>query len=509
VLGADIRNAADLDIVLADVILEAAPVSLDGATLAAATMLEAKLRGVAAAGTAFNLDPIGALMRTGAFSQSDLTDASGFAARVHGVLPAATSLRVDARAVHEAGGTEAQEIGAALATGILYLRRLTEDDGLAIDDAAATLSFAVSIGPDVLIETAKLRALRLCWARVLEASGASPDARAAHIHAFTSRRMMTRYDAWTNILRVTTACFGAAIGGADAITTYPFTDALGLPTAFARRVARNTQNVLLEECRLGQVADPAGGSWFVEQLSRDLATSAWDVMQLIEARGGIVAALQTGLLQDLVGGARVARQRAIATRRETITGVTDYPLLDAKLPDVAKSDQRLPAGNRGGRQDAGGPDEPLPAIRWAEPFEALRDQAEAEALRPSVFFANLGALAQFGPRALFARNLFAAGGIGALCEETEFKSRDDMVHALRKSGARVAVICGTDTAYTEEAENAAQRLKAGGARWVVLAGKPGESEAKLRAAGVDQFVFAGQDALEALGAVHRALGIGA
>ncbi|MFZ2030015.1 MAG: methylmalonyl-CoA mutase family protein [Vitreimonas sp.] len=498
--GIGIRGAGDLDVALADVILEAAPVSLDRADLASATMLEAKLKGVAAKGTAFNLDPIGALMRTGAFSESDLIDAAGFAARVHGALPTATSLRVDARPVHEAGGAEAQEIGAALAVGIAYLRALTEDDGLSAEDAAATLSFALSVGPDVLIETAKLRALRLCWARVLEASGAAPEARPAHIHAFTSRRMMTRYDAWTNILRVTTAAFAAGIGGADAVTIYPFTDALGLPTAFARRVARNTQNVLLEECRLGHVADPAGGAWFVEQMTRDLAAAAWEVMQLIEGRGGIVAALRAGLLQDLVGGGRAVRQRAIATRRETITGVTDYPLLYAKLPDVAA--KRSPFETKHG--DC----EPLPTIRWAAPFETLRSRAEDYGA-PGVFFANLGSLPQFGPRAQFARNLFATGGIGALCDETEFKSRDDMVHALRKSGARAAVICGTDAAYAEEAENAAQRLKASGADWVVLAGRPGESEAKLRAAGVDQFVFAGQDALETLTALHRALGIDA
>lgn len=498
--GVGIRSAGDLDVALADVILEAAPVSLDRADLAAATMLEAKLKGVAAKGTAFNLDPIGALMRTGAFSGSDLIDAAGFAARVHGALPTATSLRVDARPVHEAGGTEAQEIGAALAVGIAYLRALTEDDGLSAGDAAATLSFALSVGPDVLIETAKLRALRLCWARVLEASGAAPEGRAAHIHAFTSRRIMARYDAWTNILRVTAAAFAAGIGGADAVTTYPFTDALGLPTAFARRVARNTQNVLLEECRLGHVADPAGGAWFVEKMTRDLAAAAWDVMQLIEARGGIVAALRAGLLQDLVGGARTVRRRAIATRREAITGVTDYPLLDAKLPDVAAKRSAFEAKH--------GDCEPLATIRWAEPFETLRSRAE-DYDAPGVFFANLGSLPQFGPRAQFARNLFAVGGIGALCEETEFKSRDDMVHALRKSGARAAVICGTDAAYAEEAENAAQRLKASGAGWVVLAGRPGESEAKLRAAGVDQFVFAGQDALEALTVLHGALGIDA
>ncbi len=482
-------------------ILEAATISLDSAALAAATMLEAKLKGVAARGTAFNLDPIGALMRTGAFSASDLTDATGFAARMRGVLPAATSLRVDARPVHEAGATEAQEVGAALAAGIFYLRGLTHDDGLAIDEAAATLSFAVSVGPDVLIETAKLRALRLCWARVLAASGAAPAARAAHIHAFTSRRMMTRYDAWTNILRVTTAAFAAAVGGADAITTYPLTDALGLPTAFGRRVARNTQNVLMEECRLGHVADPAGGSWFVEKMTRDLAAAAWDVMQLIEARGGIVAALQAGLLQDLVGGARASQHRAIATRRQTITGVTDYPLLDAKTPEFVA--RRAPADRRG--KEA----EPLLAIRWAEPFEALRARAQAHDPAPVVFFANMASLAEFGPRAQFARNLFAAGGVASIGAEDAHETMDALIEAFRASDARAAVITGTDARYAEQAENAAQRLKAGGALWVVLAGKPGESEAKLRAAGVDQFVFAGQDALEALSTLNRALGIGA
>lgn len=492
--GIALRTAGDLDLALADVILEAAPVSLDASGLTIAELLEAKLKGVAAAGTAFNVDPIGERMRTAAMAMDAVDNAAAFAARIQKTLPSATALRIDARPVHEAGGTEAQEIGAALATGIAYLRAL-EAAGLGIDDAARAMSFAVAIGPDVLIETAKLRALRLCWARVLEASGAAPEARAAHIHAFTSARMMTRYDAWTNILRVTTAAFAAAIGGADAITTRPFTDALGLPTPFARRVARNTQQVLLEECRLGQVADPAGGAWFVEHMTRDLAAAAWDIMQLIEPRGGIVAALEAGLLQDLVAGACSARQRNVATRRETITGVTDYPLLSAAAPDVAGSRAPVPS-----KADA------LTPIRWAAPFEALRDRAEAKSPRP-VFFANLGALAQFGPRAQFARNLLAAGGVASHGEETPYKSRDEMVEALRDSKARVAVICGADAAYAEQGENAAQRLKAGGAEWVIVAGKPGDLEASLRAAGVDQFIFTGQDALKELETLHAALGI--
>jgi methylmalonyl-CoA mutase len=494
--GVTIQSANDLDLALADVILEAAPISLSGANVAIATLLEAKLKGVAAPGTAFNLDPIGAAMRTGAFSDSDMKDATAFAARVRGVLPTATTLRVDARPVHEAGGSEAQEIAVAIASGIAYLRALTGDDGVNIAGAGATLSFAMSVGADVLIETAKLRALRLCWARVMEASGADEATRAARIHAFTSRRMMTVYDAHTNILRVTTAALAGVIGGADAITTYSFTDAVGLPTAFARRVARNTQNVLLEECRLGHVADPAGGAWFVEELTQQLAEKAWALMQEIEAMGGAIAALSDGRIARLVAEARDSRERAIATRRETITGVTDFPLLDTPLPEVTL--RRPPRA-----QSAG-----LASIRWAAPFETLRAQAEA-AGTPRVFFANMATLAEFGPRAQWTRNLFASGGVGGIGPEDAYPTMEALIDAFRASHARVTVIASTDACYAEHAENAAQRLKAAGASWVVIAGKPGEREAAFRAAGVDQFVFAGDDALAALAILHRALGIGA
>lgn len=484
--GVAIKGGADLDVALADVILEAAPASLDAEGMEAALWLEAKLKGVAAPGTAFNLDPI--------WRKADWAEAVRFAARVRADLPNATALRADARAVHEAGGTEAQEIAAALSGGIAYLRALTEA-GVSAEEAGATIAFAVSVGPDTLIESAKLRALRLCWARVMEASGAGPEAREARIHAFTSQRMLTRYDAYTNILRITTAAFGAAIGGAHAITTGAFTDALGLPTPFARRVARNTQNVLLEECRLGHVADPAGGAWFVEKLTRDLAAKAWEIMQLIEGKGGIVATLQSGLLADLVAGARTAREKLIATRRETITGVTDFPLLDAAAPDFLPAQRTAGAGA-------------FAPIRWAAPFEALRDRAEAANPRPAVFFANMDTLAAFGPRATWTRNLFAAGGVAAIGAEDTHATMETLIDAFRASKSRVAVIASTDACYAEHAENCAQRLKAAGAHWVLLAGKPGDSEAKFRAAGVDQFVFAGVDALKELETLHAALGLG-
>lgn len=212
-------------------------------------------------------------------------------------------------------------------------------------------------------------------------------------------------------------------------------------------------------------------------------------MQQMEAH-----AAPLDLLKAQVAEARDRRRAAIATRRETITGVTDFPLLDAKPPEFEpRKDPRLPAGN-------------FQPIRWAEPFETLRAKAEA-AGTPRVFFANLAALAEFGQRAQFARNLFAAGGVGAVGPEEAHATMETLIEAFRQTRARVAVITGADARYAEHAENAAQRLKAAGADWVILAGKPGEREAALRKAGVDQFVFAGQDALRELETLHIALGI--
>ncbi|HVY85043.1 MAG TPA: methylmalonyl-CoA mutase family protein, partial [Caulobacterales bacterium] len=362
--------------------------------------------------------------------------------------------------------------------------------GLNADQAAGALRFAVSVGPDVLVEAAKLRALRLCWARVMEASGAAPENRGAHIHAFTSRRMLTRYDSWTNILRITSAAFAAGVGGADDITTLPFTDALGVATPFARRIARNTQHVLLEESHLGHVIDPAGGAWFVEELTHQLAQTGWAKMQAIEAQGGIEAALNSGAIQKDIAETRAARAKAFATRKETITGVTDFPLLGAKQPEIA-APRAAPLPPLSG----------LTPIRWAEPFEALRDKAEAIDPRPAIFFANLGALTEFSPRSNFARNLFGVGGVGAIEPETEYVSANALIAAYKQSGAKVAILCGTDARYGEDMATVAEALRDAGCRHIILAGEPRGTDL------IQQFVWNGCDALEALRALHTALGI--
>ncbi len=508
VIGADgvaIADADDLRTALDGVLVDLAPIALDAEdTVAAATLLAGYLGDVGAAALApgFDMNPIGALMRTGV--AGDMAAATALAARHRDTFPGATWLRADARPVHEAGGSEAQEIAAALSCGIAYLRALRAA-GFALDDAARAIAFTMAAGPDVLLEAAKLRALRLTWARVLEASGVPPEARAAHIHAVTSRRMMARHDAWTNMLRTTAAGFAAAVGGADAITVLPFTDALGRPTPFARRIARNAQIILMEESHLGRVADPAGGAWFVEKLTRDLAEAAWTEMQGLEAQGGIVAALENGALQHEVALMRQKRAKAFATRRETITGVTDFPLLGAAAPATsgAWTTPSTPSASHAG-EVARAP--VLAPIRWAAPFETLRDAGEAA--KAKAFFATLGPLAEFSPRANFARNLFAAGGVDAIGPEAVHADIAALAAAFAATGATVAVLCGADARYATDASPAAAALKAAGAVWIVYAGKPAD-EAALRAAGVDQFIFAGQDALEALTTLHAALGIAA
>jgi methylmalonyl-CoA mutase len=540
VRGVAIRKAGDLTDALAGVLLDLAPVALaaDDDGIAAAALLSAHLTlaGVGAqAPASFNVDPLGALLRTGALAPDALSEALAFAAFAAEAHPAALALRADARAVHEAGGGEAQELGVLIAAGVALLKE-GERQGLAATDVSRLTLFTLSVGPDTMAEIAKLRAARLLWARVMEACGAPCAARSMRLQAVTSGRMMTRRDPWTNMLRTTAAAFAAGAGGADVVSVRAFTDALGLPTPFARRIARNTHIVLQEEAHIGKVADPAGGAWYVETMTRDLAEAAWAVMQTIERRGGLVQAFADGSLAGDIARVRDARARAVATRREPVTGVSDFPDLGEAIAETAAADpaavlaRRAPAAldqrpasrafadlagaaamgvgiarlaTPGARVAPG-----LAAIRLAAPFEDLRDRADAAGAPPEVFCVTLGALAEFNARAGFARNLLAAGGVRALSPESEYATLAAMTEAFSASRARVAILCGSDARYGAQAGEAAAALKQAGAAWVILAGKPGALEATLREAGVDQFVFAGDDAPRALATIHAALGLG-
>jgi methylmalonyl-CoA mutase len=405
----------------------------------------------------------------------------------------------DGRVIHNAGGSESQELAFALASAVTYLRAL-EASGIALDAARRMIYFRLATDADQFLSIAKFRAIRKLWARVEQACGLTPAP--ATVAAETAWRMMTRRDPYVNILRSTVAVVAAGLGGADAITVLPFTAAIGLPDAFARRIARNTQLVLLEESNLAKVSDPAAGSGGIEDLTAQLCAAAWALFQEIEQAGGTDMALAQGLIQDKVAVTRAERERNVARRRDALTGTSEFPDLHEAAVHVLDVTPRALSRERSPLA--------LPCIRPAEPFETLRDASDrmlaATGARPKVFLANLGKLSDFTARTLFARNFFEAGGIEAVSNDG-FASRDAMIAAFKASGAKLACLCSSDKIYGQEAVDAAMGLSEAGASHIYLAGRPGELETALKAAGLQDFIHVGCDVVTTLREAQHRLGI--
>lgn len=429
----------------------------------------------------FGLNP---LIRADASGTADLAQSVRNLAQYNLKGPFAVA---DGRIVHDAGGSEAQELAFVLASALASLRTL-EASGMALSEARALLSFRMSADADQFVSLAKFRALRRLWAHVERSCGLMPEP--IRIHATSAWRMMTRRDPWVNVLRAGTAAFAAGLGGADCISLLPFTQALGLPDPFARRLTRNIQLILLEESNLDKVADPAAGAGGIEALTEALCEKAWTLFQSIETQGGLAAALDAGTVQADIAKVRAARDKNIARRKEPLTGLSEFPNIhEADVAVLAPMPANAPHG-------AGA----LAPHRLSEAFEALRDAAEAAPLRPKVFLANLGTVADFNARSMFAKNLYEAGGIEALGNDG-FATLDEMVAAYRNSGATLACLCSSDAVYAQQAESAAQALHLAGAQ-LAFAGRPGTLEDSLRAAGVVQFIFAGCDLIETLRAAQ-------
>ena len=445
----------------------------------------------------FGLDPIGACAAWGSspYSWPEIVPAVTSAIKGLSAMgfkgPFAAA---DGRVIHDAGGSEVQELAFVLANGVAYLRAL-EQAGMALEDAQGKVYARLSADADQFLTLAKFRALRLLWARIEVACGLTP--KPLFIAAETAWRMLTQRDPYVNMLRATIATFSAGLGGANAVTVLPHTLALGLPDPFARRVARNTQLVLLEESNLAKVSDPAAGSGGIEALTQSLCEAAWALFQEIEKAGGVFAALEQNLVQRKVAATRTMREQDIAKRKEVLTGATEFPnlheahvaVLDAKPVELA------PYGEAKFKFDA------LLPMRLAAPFEALRDRSDqilkARGARPKIFLANLGTPAEFTARATLAKSFFETGGIEAV-DSPGFADPAALSAAFKTSGARLACLCSSDKVYAGQAVAAAKALQSAGAKHIYLAGRAGEQEAALRAAGVSEFVFAGGDALATL-----------
>jgi methylmalonyl-CoA mutase len=493
----------------------------------------------------FGINPIGA----GAVWGSSPYDWPVIVAAVTGAIRGLSAMgfkgpfaAADGRVIHDAGGSEVQELAFVLASGVAYLRAL-EGEGMALEDARGKVYARLSADADQFLTLAKFRALRLLWARIEVACGLTP--KPLFIAAETAWRMLTRRDPYVNMLRATIATFSAGLGGANAITVLPHTLALGLPDPFARRVARNTQLVLLEESNLAKVSDPAAGSGGIEALTTQLCEAAWSLFQEIEKAGGIFASLKQNLIQRKVAATRAMREQNIAKRKEVLTGATEFPNLHEAHVAVLEA-KPVELGSYG---EAKFKFDALAPMRLAAPFEALRDQSDqilkARGARPKIFLANLGTPADFTARATFAKSFFETGGIeaveflpasplpsgerstpqasgeGALAlnrnpspapapsaperplPSGEVKDFAQLAAAFKTSGARLACLCSSDKVYAGQAIAAAKALQSAGAKHIYLAGRAGEQEAGLRAAGVSEFVFAGGDALATLQQVYR------
>lgn len=490
------RALAGIDMTLAPVHLEAGARGDELADMLRAVWRQAGLaKGDAQGG--LGLDPLGALARGESeveSCESALSQAAAMAADIEADYPNVSACAISTRPYHDAGAGEAMELAVMLASYAAYLRAM-EETGLTPDRAARHLPVTLMAEPDVLLTIAKLRAARLLLSRLLRACGIDAP-RLTEIAAETAPRMMARYDAWTNVLRVTVACFAAVAGGAAAVTTRSHDTAGGGAAAkIGARIARNAQSILAGESRIGQVMDPAGGSFAMERLTFDLADAAWALFQKIEGQGGLPAVLLDGWLAAEIDRTRAARAADIARRKRHVTGVSDFPDLSAESP-VPPAAERDDAATEGALPSAG---------TLAAPFERLRDRARAMSPPPQVFLAHLGRLADYTARSTWTRNFLAAGGIAAVPGD----GGDEIAKIAgewRNSGCPEAVICGPDALYADHAAVLAQALKEAGAAHVSLAGAPAEREAELRAAGVDAFIHRGIDAVAWLETALNRLG---
>jgi len=460
--------------------------------------------------------------------------------------PGLGTIGVQTHAYHDGGCSSSQELGYAMATGLAYIKAMT-DRGIDIEVAAPRIRFAFSVGSNYFMEIAKLRAARVLWSQIIKALGGSEEACKMHVHARTAIGNKTKFDPYVNMLRTTTEAFSAVVGGCDSLHVSPFDEIIRLPDEFSSRIARNVQLILMEECDLTRVIDPAGGSYYIEHLTDQLAKKGWEQFQKIEKEGGMIKALTDGKPQADVASIASQRKANIAKRRERIVGTNMYPNasekpLDERLPDYAEikdarskqiADYRISADGetdaailsdldsivmsdkgykfdkiveaasfgasigelcralRNG-QPEGASAEAIPVRRNAEDYEMIRKAAES--LResspelPCILQLNIGPSRKYRIRADWTSSFFQVGGF-ELQNDVDFETAEAAIEAANTSKSPIAIITSDDATYAESAVELAQKIKAARPEvYLLLAGAPGDNEAALRDAGIDDFV---------------------
>lgn len=575
--GVMIYHRGDIKQALKNVALDISPVSVDAgaAFLPAAAVLAAQWaeQGMDATKVSgsFSADPLGVLVLHGTLPlplDAAIEQMVDLAAWTGKRYPNVTAIRVSTAVYHQAGASPVQELAYAMGTAVEYVRAMTAA-GMDINTAVKQIAFHEAVGCRFFQAIAKLRALRKLWAKIAMACGAEKASIAAmQLSTETSRRVLTRRDPWVNLLRNTAACFAGVVGGADVVTTLPMDAAVGPSDEISRHLARNTQLILQEECRLNQVIDPSGGSWFLETLTDQLAEKAWSLFQQVEAKGGMIKAALSGYVNEQIHAVETRREKDVATRKAGVTGVSEHTAvfeeeLSRPAPDAESLRQEAGAGLLRWRRDhrdqttletlkslaakknrtlgdlteasfqaakagatigrlasalsaaAGQQDiveiSALTLHPYAAAFEELRDAADAYTKahgnkRPKVFLANIGTTREFLARANYTTDFFEAGGFEPVTNDG-FADAQAAAAAFAASGAKIAVICSTDKRYETEVERVAPALRAAGARTVVLAGNPAANEVKYRSVGVNQFIFVKCNVPEILRALLKQEGV--
>lgn len=490
------------------------------------------------------MDPLSALAIKGELptSLSTLYDVMADVTRwAKEQLPLIKTIIVHGEPYHHGGANAVQELAFSFATAVEYINECLKR-GLTVDEVAERMSFSFAIGADFFMEIAKLRAARAMWSNIIQAFGGSERAQKMSLHARTSYFTKTVYDPYVNMLRASAEAFAAIVGGANSLHVSPFDEAIRPADEFSRRIARNTQLILLEEAHIGKVIDPAGGSYYVETLTAQIAEAAWKLFQQIEAKGGMTKALQAGVVQAEIENIAKLREQNVKMRKERIIGTNVYanvaepkPTIQSVSPTKDESydgetmertgnwlDSAIAFARR--RATARGIDAALamtgpsiaisPVRQWrlSEPFEQLRQAAErhleTHGKRPTVHLINLGAIAHHKARADFMSGFFEAGGF-AVVKNDGYMSVDEAIKGALEADGTHYIICGTDESYPEAVPAIAKALKdANPPRNVYVAGKqPLEIETTFIEAGVDGFIHIGSNCYETLVAFMKEMGV--
>jgi methylmalonyl-CoA mutase len=558
-LGFPVTSLDDIEAMFSDISLDkyslrvdAGVQSLSFLALFAAYLQQRQIPFDAVHGT-IGMDPIGALAETGKLSASVaslydvMADVTKWAKEN---MPDVKTVIVRSEPYHNGGANAVQELAFAFATAVEYIRACL-DRGVAIDAIAPRIQFSFSVGSNFFMEIAKLRAARLIWSNIVKAFGGSESSQKIAMHARTSYFTKTVYDPYVNMLRAAAEAFAATVGGTDSLHVSPFDEAIRPADEFSRRIARNTQLILLEEAHIANVIDPAGGSYYVETLTAQVAEETWKLFQQIEAKGGIVQALADGFVQEQVEAVARQRQKNIETRKEKIVGTNFYAnLAEEPLEKINGSQEQrsfssiideehvaaLQAGFANQQwieaavdmalrrataqeieaalktEEASIHVKPITQWRLAEPFERLRQASETHlkkyGKRPTVYLINIGNIPNYKARADFITGFFEAGGIAVEKSEGVHSAEEAVSEAINASGTHY-VICGSDESYADIVPAIAKTFKQAkpNTKLYVAGKQPADVEQTFIEAGVDGFIHIGSNCYETIVSFMKEMGV--